>query len=190
MKARLNLKVYLNCEGSETVKEVVLKNGAGKFNVHFLRPVNVEGKSTEHFVDGVDCGATGSLLDLTDVVQLSDWRNYAKNTTDYYFDPNHENYYDYYEVQSISVNLEDITLKGLKVDGVEHTEILSTMNIEVLLPVEGESVYGSLQYCNSGSNLAEQFSLMVPVTVTYKWGEVSTVVEVPVKPTSTLKSAR
>jgi len=186
MKARVKLLVWNNCEQPVVVNAF---GGKDSFLVHFLRPVNVEGQAADSFTDGVDFGADGSILDLRDVVQLSDWRNYVGNVTTYYFDPDHENYYDYYDVQSYTVDLTEIKPVGLTVGGVALTELPST----IVIAQEAESAeypYGTLTYRNNGSNLATQFTLKVPVAVTYKWGEVVTEVEVLVKPTTEVRLAR
>lgn len=186
MKARVKLLVWNECEQPVVVNAF---GGKDSFLVHFLRPVNVEGQAADNFTDGVDFGAPGSILDLRDVVQLSDWRNYVGNVTTYYFDPNHENYYDYYDVQSYTVDLAEIVPVGLTVGGVALTELPTTIVIAQEAPT-ADYPYGTLTYRNNGANLATQFTLKVPVTVTYKWGEVVTVVDVLVKPTTEVRLAR
>jgi hypothetical protein len=179
MQARLKLVVLNECE-----REVIVKafNGgtSDTFLVHFLRPVNVAAQAADNFIDGVDFGDEGSMLDMKDVVVLSDWRNYAKNTTAYNFDPDHENYYQYYGVEAVVADLDNITTEGLLVDGEELTELPSTIQVD---QVTGGD-FGVLTYKNNGSGLNDEFKLVVPVTVTYKWGEVVTTVKVTVKPTS------
>ena len=180
MKARIKLQITNECEQPVVVTAF---GGKDSFLVHFLRPVNVEGQAADFFVDGVDFGDDGSILDLRDVVQLSDWRNYVGNVESYYFDPDNENYYDYYDVQSYTVDVTDIKAVGLTVGGTALTELPSTIEVEQVA-ASSEYPYGTLTYRNNGANLATEFSIIVPVTVTYKWGEVVTEVEVLVKPTS------
>jgi hypothetical protein len=181
MQARLKLVVLNECE-----REVIVKafNGgtSDTFLVHFLRPVNVAAQAADNFIDGVDFGDEGSMLDMKDVVVLSDWRNYAKNTTAYNFDPDHENYYQYYGVEAVVADVDNITTEGLVVDGEELTDLPST--IEVKQTTTTGSQFGVLTYKNNGAVLNDEFKLVVPVTVTYKWGEVVTTVKVTVKPTS------
>ena len=195
MKARLGINVTLDC-GIE-VKVTGLGTGTedGEFNVHFLRPVNIEGESAKPFIDAVDFGATGSVLDLKDLVKLSDWRNYAKDTDSYYFDPNNINYYEYYDVSKIDVKIEEITTEGLLIDGQPTTKLPKTIEIKLIgdtdldtnLP-EYDFEYGALTYRNNGANLIDSFILKVPVTVTYTWGEVTTIVDVEVKKTAASRS--
>ena len=68
----------------------------------------------------------------------------------------------------------------------------TTIEIGTTAPTGGldtDFPFGTLTYTNNGGNLGTEFTLLVPVTVTYKWGEVTTIVEVPVKPTSDVRSA-
>lgn len=180
MQARIKLQITNECEQPVVVTAF---GGKDSFLVHFLRPVNVEGQAADFFVDGVDFGDDGSILDLRDVVQLSDWRNYVGNITTYNFDPNNENYYDYYDVQSYTVDVTAIKPVGLTVGGEALDTLPSTVEIAQVAATT-EYPYGTLTYRNNGANLATEFSIIVPVTVTYKWGEVVTEVEVLVKPTS------
>ena len=186
MKATLVLKVS-KCDGDLDVKLTGKFNG--EFDVHFLRPVNVEGESADHFVDGVDVGAKGSILDVRSVVRLSDWRNYAKDTEDYYFDPNHENYYGFYGFTGITIDETKIVPEGLITSGgIELTELPSTIEVNFDSTSTTDNPNGVLTYKNNGAGLINEFTLKVPVSVNYKWGEVETVVRVLVKPTSANKS--
>ena len=186
MKATLYLAVT-KCDGELDV--TLTGDFNGEFDVHFLRPVNVESESADHFIDGVDVGAKGSVLDVRNVVRLSDWRNYAKDTEDYYFDPDHDNYYDFYGFTGISIDDTKIVPEGLVTSGgVELDELPSTIEVKFDPTVTTDHKNGKLTYKNNGAGLINQFTLKVPVTVNYKWGEVETVVRVLVKPTSANES--
>jgi hypothetical protein len=186
MKAKLYMALLNECD-----RELDLVGDFdGSFLVHFLRPVNVEGQAADNFVDGVDVGAKGSVLDIKNVVRLSDWRNYAKNVTTYYFEPDNDNYYDYYDVTAITVDVANITPEGLMTSGgTELTELPSTIEIAQTAP-DATYDFGTLTYKNNGATLVEEFTLKVPVTVSYKWGDVQTIVDVVVRPTSATKSAQ
>lgn len=188
MKARLYIEVKRVCEESEST--IVLKvkglNNGDAFDVHFLRPVNVEGQAAEAFIDGVDSGKPGSFINLIDIVNLSDWRNNAKNSTDYYFADN-LNYYGFYDVTNITIDTDNIVPVGLKVGGVDLDELPGTIDIDTT-GATSTTDFGTLTYRNNGAGLDNNFILKVPVTVTYKWGEVSTIVEVEVKKTAASES--
>ena len=114
--------------------------------------------------------------------------------------PKHENYFKYYDIQSIKIDTKNIKPIGLKVGGKPETTIPENIifkqtddNETVEVVINGEKVtktfpYGRLTYRNNGSNIDEGFSIKVPVTVTYKWGEIKGEVVVPVKKTSELRS--
>lgn len=180
---RANVKLVVKNTCRKAVKFIEENIGGDTFQVRFLRPVNVEPNSVTHFVDGVDFGAKGSVLNMNDVVKLSDWRNIAKSTENYFFLPNHENYYRYYDVRSVTVDVTKITPEGLKVGGSAVNKLPETIEVEQTAPTQ-EYPFGTLTYRNNGTNLVEGFTLKVPVTVEYKWGRVSTMVRVPVKVTS------
>uniref|UniRef100_UPI002609B04A hypothetical protein n=1 Tax=uncultured Porphyromonas sp. TaxID=159274 RepID=UPI002609B04A len=106
-----------------------------------------------------------------------------------------------YDIQSIKIDTKNIKPIGLKVGGKPETTIPENIifkqtddNETVEVVVNGQKVtktfpYGRLTYRNNGSNIDEGFSIVVPVTVTYKWGEIKNgEVTVPVKKTSELRS--
>lgn len=134
---------------------------------------------------------------------LEDWRNLAKSTKEYSFKNNPE-YYDYYGVKSISIDKDKITTEGLTINGKVHKNLPSTVEVKVYnnvdeLKADGvvdttkypkDATFGVLGYKNNGSTLGTDFTLVIPVTVEYKWGTiVNTTVKVPVKGTSNLRSA-
>lgn len=197
MMARIRIAAENECGVRMTVKG--LKDG-DSFLVHFLRPVSLDAETDKYLVDGKDFGEELTWLDINDIVRLYDWRNYVKTTKDYYFMPNHKNYFRYYDIQSIKIDIENIKPNGLKVGGKAETTIPENIifkqtadNETVEVVVNGQKVtktfpYGRLTYRNNGSNIDEGFSIKVPVTVTYKWGEIKGEVTVPVKKTSELRS--
>ncbi|WP_321519643.1 hypothetical protein [uncultured Bacteroides sp.] len=156
---------------SGTVCEhAVAIGGKGTFLVKFIRPVNVASVAAKNFIDGVDFGATGSVLDILDVVKLTDWRNYS-------FADN-ANYYGYYGVTSITANTSGITCN---IGGANAT-LPSTIIVAQVPPVD-PTHYGTLTYKNNGTVVTSAFDMYVPVTVSYKWGSITQSVTVHVQPT-------
>ena len=197
MKARIRIAAENECGVRMTVKG--LKDG-DSFLVHFLRPVSMDPETNKYFVDALDFGEEFTWLDINDIVRLKDWRNYVKDTKEYYFMPKHENYFKYYDIEAIKIDTKNIKPIGLKVGGKPETTIPETIifkqtddNETVEVVVNDKKVtktfrYGRLTYRNNGSNIDEGFSIKVPVTVTYKWGEIKGEVIVPVKKSSELRS--
>ncbi|MBS9767210.1 MAG: hypothetical protein KGV44_06695 [Flavobacteriaceae bacterium] len=172
MRANIQIKVKNNCTPAKKVNFVEKNIGGDTFEVRFLRPINIKGQSGDDLYDANDFGDEGSYVDMLDVVQLSDWRNKAKDTEDFSFSKN-DNYYSYYGVTGITVDTNNIKVTGLKVGGVAVEKLPSSIEVKQVSTFNGKTAkFGFLTYRNNGNNLTEPFTMEVPVTVTYKWGEV------------------
>lgn len=187
--ARITLKAINNCG-----KELQIKGSDGTFIVRFVRPVSMTVAAADNYVDAVDYGAKGSFIDVHDLANLYDWRNYAKKSEKYYFQ-NNQNYYKYYDVKSINVDVENVKVEGLTINGeaqsdltntgVELTQMAPTAEMIKTYPeLENTSADGLLMYKNNGAALNKPFTLILPVTVEYKWGKVVENVKVKVMPTN------
>lgn len=186
MKAKLQLVVTADHRTDEPVC-ITLGNGKDTFDVVFLRPINVEAEAAENFIDGNDVGGVGSVIDLMDVVVLSDWRNTARGVKTFNFSPNNLNYFSYYDVSAITVDVANIKPVGLTVNGVQQTTLPSSIIVTQTAATgdfDNPLPLGTLTYQNNGNVLNTGFTMIVPVSITYKWGVVETTVEVEVKPTS------
>ncbi len=186
--ARITLKAINNCG-----KELQIKGSDGTFIVRFVRPVSMTVAAADNYVDAVDYGAKGSFIDVHDLANLYDWRNYAKKSEKYYFQ-NNQNYYKYYDVKSIKVDVENVKVEDLTINGeeqsdltntgVELTQMAPTANMIAKYPeLKNTSADGLLMYKNNGAALNKPFTLILPVTVEYKWGKVVENVKVKVMPT-------
>ena len=186
--ARIALKAINDCG-----KELQIRDSEGTFIVKFLRPVSMTPQSAKPFVDAVDYGAKGSFIDVHELANLYDWRKYMKESDEYYFEK-HPNYYQFYGVKSINVNVDEIKVENLKIEGVENptlddagielTQMAPTAEMIKEYPeLKNTSADGLLMYKNNGAALKEHFFLILPVTVEYKWGKVVENVRVEVMPT-------
>lgn len=162
--------------------DIVVTNGCGmqlpltneKFDAKFLRPVNVLKNEEGHFVDAANNGSTVNLLDL---VRLTDWR-------DDKFVVAPDNYYEYYDIQSITVDIPNIT-SSLNGDNFQTPLTQITKQLELTASYTSDQTtpnYGTITYKNNG-NAVGAFQLKLPVTVTYKWGSVSEQIIVNVQKT-------
>ena len=164
--------------------DIIVTNGCGmqlpltneKFDAKFLRPVNVEKNATGHFVDAANHGSTVDLLEL---VRLTDWR-------DLNFTVAPDNFYEYYDIQAITVDIDHIT-SSLNGDNFQTPlkKITDQLVLSANYPTTADQTtpyYGTLTYTNNGNAVAA-FELEIPVTVTYKWGSVSTKIRVNVEKT-------
>ena len=196
--------------------EVILANPCdtilvtnGKFPAEFYRPVNVEGGSDRTFRDDTN---NGDSIQYVNLVKLTDWRKYTGNDfwgadksfateaiTGGYNSQSYTNYWDYYKVDSIYVDvaLVTTTLKANGVAGSLGTDgttaggtLLSQRAPLVHLfdrskapnyaVAPGAMDYGDILYTNEGSPVQELFQLRLPVHVRYQWGEIVIYVDVTV----------
>lgn len=164
--------------------DVIVVNACGmqlpltneKFDAKFLRPVNVLENATGHFVDAANNGSTVNLLDL---VRLTDWREHN-------FAVAPDNYYKYYDIQAITIDIDNIT-SSLNGDNFQTplVDITDQLVLTASYPASADQTtpyFGTLTYKNNG-NAVGAFELEIPVTVTYKWGSVSTKIRVNVEKT-------
>lgn len=188
VRARITLKAINNCG-----KELKIKDSDGNFIVKFVRPVTLTPNPNQWYVDAVDYGAKGSFLDVRSLANLYDWRKDAKSSDMYSFVKN-PNYYDYYGVKSISVDVDKVKVYQLDVEGDENPELANTgivltqmqptaEMIKTYPELKNTSADGLLMYKNNGASLKTPFKLSMPVTVEYKWGKVVQWVSVKVYPT-------
>lgn len=172
--------------------EYTLSNNV--FYAKYLRPVSVDPSDVEKLVDGTN-GA--SIADL--VLNLIDWR-------DKHFDVEEEttgddgtvyDFYQYYAVTTVEADIENATT-DLN-NGDINTQLLSKVTNKVDLRFgsdekgansftitkdeeTGEYSNGKFYYYNNGTTLGE-FTIRVPLVVTYKWGKIYTSVDLIVNKT-------
>lgn len=181
-------------EGAEANagKEVQITfNGKDCFEADYVRPVNLGTNSAKPFIDGVDFGEVGSYLRIEDLINPYDWRLEPGTTHNRYFS-DHENYWGYYGLFDVQVDLDNVTC-DLTADGsVPVTVILKQMTAEELksaVPADvklPETKYGYLTYVNNGTGV-EEFHLFLNVTVKYGWGTITTEKPITVKVESTIE---
>ncbi|MFR2960151.1 MAG: hypothetical protein ACLTKL_08610, partial [Streptococcus salivarius] len=181
-KAVLNFKGHLDLEAGETLTakvQVNVKNSCDQilkvenntFNVKFLRPISIEGTNGS-LEDAKD---NGSTLDLNKAMKFIDWRKYE-------FVPSNMNYFEYYGVESININVGDILLGDKKLKEVypaavvEYTDNIPTDEIR-------KGNFGTITWHNNGTALSGDITIKLPVVVTYKWGTFKVMVDVTVKKT-------
>ena len=161
----------------EACYDLFLLDNSEYFNVRFLRPVNLLPGNEYVMEDAVD---NGSKINVMDLVKLTDWR-------DYKFEQ-HPDYIDYYEVEAITPDLEnvrtDIDLpedQRVVTDKPETLKLLSKVTSNLLLGVDPEDATITwnekakkfegqfITYANNSGNV-QNFHLYIPLTITYKWG--------------------
>lgn len=181
--AYIDVRISNECE-----IELPIKEGDGSFVVNFVRPVNIEKNPAKDFVDGQN---DGSELKITDLFNLFDWRFRADQNKF----SEHLNYYNYYGVESVEVDAENIITNMNGHEWKEKAKV-SDVNKNIVFEYKpGTSTgipaaditeapdYGTLIYTNNGQVLNDPFDVRIPVIVTYKWGKIKAMVQAKVKTT-------
>ena len=161
-----------------------------KFDALFLRPVDVEGGERDYFVDGVDADEPEAWAYVLDLVRLEDWRDRA-------FVSDHLDYFNYYEVENISIDTDQIRTNLNNPNLTDESQaatwpLLNSISTAVGFTYNGQTStpsvpaanaslsdlrthYGTLHYWNNTANVQE-FKVYIPVKVSYKWGDIDTYV--------------
>lgn len=218
--ALLNYKSHLDISDAESTKDIldIIVSLDAKmcersidvvdnfFNVRFLRPINVYNKEVE-----ITDAATDKLqiINIRDLVKLSDWRSTEKDTV--WRDEN-KDYWNYYQIKRIEIVGGDNLEEGSYIDDCAYTNLNKDVNEEpkkttgYLLGNVSKQVrfkhyatnpnndicdfdennaanYGYLEYKNLSSTV-DKFQVLIPLKVVYEWGYVYLDVTVTVNRTA------
>lgn len=145
-----------------------------EFNVKFLRPVDVLNAKCDNFVDAKDNGDTQNLK-----MEFKDWRELWADGTN-----GTVNYYDYYKVSAIKLDLEKATA-NINGEMKLLSEVAPTVELSKKEPTQNDiknGKFGSITYHNNGTTVGA-FDMEIPGTVVYKWGEIPFTVKCTVNKT-------
>ena len=153
-----------------------------KFDVRFLRPINVFNADKE-----ITDAATTELqtINVNDLVKFTDWRDVWNTKSEA---GNGGEYFTYYGIQSITVpgvaNGQNISLNSLVVTNLGQADAnkfvpLSSVSNQV------DFIYsaGTITYKNLSSTLRD-FDVKIPVAVKYIWGTIYSNVTIHVHKTA------
>lgn len=146
------------------------------FTALMVRPVIISQEAADNFIDGVDFGQRGSVIDIKSLLNPRDWRGRLFSQYD--------NYWKYYGLAGgagFSVNPDIAESQANFNDGRGWVAVPAT----ILLTIDSSmgSGFGAITYKNSGTVLQKEFKLRVKVDVNYGWGTMRTDwIEIPVKP--------
>ena len=180
-KAVLNSAGHLALGKNETLTakvQVNVVNGCDQkldvanntFDVKFLRPISIE--ATDGSLE--DAKDNGSDLALKDAMQFVDWRGFE-------FVPDNMNYFEYYGVETIAINVDDIMLGGKKLKDVYPAARVDYSETTTDKIASGD--FGTITWHNNSTALSADITIELPVEVTYKWGTFKVPVPVVVKKT-------
>lgn len=152
------------------------------FYVKYLRPVDIKDLKAEPTADGA---AGGGVWYVKDLVEFRDSRyddtkdgEYNKN---YLFDKSGKDLYAFYGVSSDAVKPVGVSDDGKIVNAkvfasnkeynITDTGIDLTWNPNTNT---NSKIHGSIEYYNNQATVSGNFEIVVPVSVTYKWGTIYT----------------
>lgn len=180
LKAIVMLKVKTNvCEHELDLTE-------NEFTMRFLRPINAKGVS----VNLQDAADSEQVIDIYDLVELTDLREYEFAT--------HPTYWNYYNVNSIDICGRD-TNTG-RISGKVYTTMNQTYSdfggdkskwvtlgqvsekVNLKYQSGGKNGYGQIVYQNNSSTV-QSFKIRIPLKVSYEWGFVTTYADIDIKHT-------
>ena len=163
--------------------------------VKVIRPVDAKGDNSHVFTDAV---TQGNVLKVADILKAGfiDWRNKWE-----FLDAT-RNYYKYYDVKAVAVDLENMTtnmngnditkdlMKDVAPETFAYFKTTTTGGSAVVgsyksgsKTVNVEMDFGTIRFDNV-NNVAHEFKVKIPLTVSYYWGDIVTDVTITVNPTT------
>ena len=159
----------------------ILPLTGNKFDVKFLRPINVVDLKSAELQDAT----TGTAkIDMSKLLGLTDWRGkaFAVTPVDFY------NYYGVEGANAIAIDKDKImtTLNASEAAPKLLKDVAPNMSINYtcnLQKTADDITYGDLVYENGKFTINAPFKLFIPVTVKYTFGEVTSTVTLTITPT-------
>ena len=190
LKAKLQLFVMDDCGHCISVKGLL--DGGDTFKAIFQRPLEIKAANEDKFVNGVNRGSKYAKVDLNDKFDLTDWRINSLNNENKKMAKfkDHKWYINYYDVQ-VSIPSADNIREVIKLqnffdrEGNPVVKPVPSMNFNYI-PSDNpaEKPFGKLEYWNNDNSIMKDFKILMPVTITYKYGTFSTYFEIPVECTA------
>ena len=150
----------------------VLINGNDHFKAIITRPINIDAESEAVFADGSGASYVGATVEIEDLLTLTDWND---KDPDFYTNSYSADFYDYYGItlyDNITVDTDDVYIVGMDGDEQTFDDTYQKLTYE----------NGVLTYVNNGTTISgsNYFYFIIPVTISYDWGEVTQDVKVKV----------
>ncbi|MBR1940360.1 MAG: hypothetical protein IJ845_03385, partial [Bacteroidaceae bacterium] len=165
LAGRIGIEAVNGCD-----KELALTNNA--FDVKFIRPIEIGTKDNDGLRDAVN---DGDNIAFDKIIAFRDWRNDDKMAI---FSPEGYNYYEYYGINAIEVDTDNITCDlNNGTLGIGGT-LLSAMSKNIVITFDAPTAkdiaagkFGQLNYKNNGNEVGT-YHISIPVKVSYKWGVI------------------
>lgn len=189
LKAKLQLFVMDDCDHCISVKGLL--DGGDTFKAIFQRPLEITAANKDKFVNGVNRGTKFAKVDLNDKFDLTDWRINSLNAENKKMAKfkDHKWYINYYDVQ-VSIPSADNIREVIKLqdfldrEGNPVVKPVPSMNFNYIPSTDPNKPFGVLEYWNNDNSIMKDFKILMPVTITYKYGTYSTYFEIPVECTA------
>ena len=190
LKAKLQLFVMDDCGHCISVKGLL--DGGDTFKAIFQRPLEITAANKDKFVNGVNRGSKYAKVDLNDKFDLTDWRINSLNEENKKMATfkGHKWYMKYYDVK-VTIPSADNIREVIKLEGFLDREgnpvvkPVPSMNFNYIPSADpAKKPFGKLEYWNNDNSIMKDFKILMPVTITYKYGTFSTYFEIPVECTA------
>lgn len=194
LTARIAYKTYF----SGCYTEVPTK-GVNEYDVKFIRPLNVAQKTIKTFTDAHKLVQESGDLDLHKVGMLTDWRDYnvgGQDKQEQFFDTYSTKVYvapkdqwltnfgtkDYKTFKELNV-ANNFELDFVTVNGGGHIPApVAQPDGRLLMQIDKLHWLANMKYTTKTANVAD-FTVLIPYTIEYIWGELHGNLEVVVKGT-------
>ena len=148
------------------------------FYAKYLRPVSANPANVEALVDATN-GPSEAALNL----QLIDWRDKDFDVEE---DTDGFDFYGFYGISAIEADIEAATtdLNNGELGKTLLSAVTESVALAFVEPTDPITTgnHGKFTYYNNGNTLG-QFTVRVPLTITYKWGKIYTTVDLIINKT-------
>lgn len=147
-----------------------------KFQVKFLRPINISDNNPKATKDA-EIG--GGFWYAQDFVNFTDWRDYKSSQI--------SNFFSFYGIGTEAIVPVDLNEATTNINGNPNDK-LKTVAPNFELTWDGtdatrSQIHGKIGYVNNGATINKSFEIYVPIAINYAWGTIYTKATLTVEPT-------
>lgn len=147
-----------------------------KFQVKFLRPINISDNNPKATKDA-EIG--GGFWYAQDFVNFTDWRDYKSSQI--------SNFFSFYGIGTEAIVPVDLNEATTNINGNPNDK-LNAVAPNIKLTWDGtdatrSQIHGKIGYVNNGATINKSFEIYVPIAINYAWGTIYTKATLTVDPT-------
>lgn len=166
--------VEIGMEKTDECYNVELTND--KFQVKFLRPINISDNNPKATKDA-EIG--GGFWYAQDFVNFTDWRDYKSSQI--------SNFFSFYGIGTEAIVPVDLDEATTNINGNPNDK-LNAVAPNIKLTWDGtdatrSQIHGKIGYVNNGATINKSFEIYVPIAINYAWGTIYTKATLTVDPT-------